>query len=70
MSESTTIYETCLFERYVIARFRLKDILPKYSRYTLNLKRFEKENDLMRTNILLGNRDSCRCDRCNPNTKN
>lgn len=59
----------CQVAVYKTARFRLKDILPKYIIATLNLKRLDDEDRNMRLNNLFSG-DSCRCKYCNPYTGN
>jgi hypothetical protein len=65
----TYIEYPCIFTRYRKARFCIKDCLPKYSRFTLNLEKIQREDLNMRINKELQN-DNCKCSRCNPNTSN
>lgn len=65
---STTTHESCICDRYIKIRLGEHDVLPKYILKTLNLKKIRREDLNLKMNKLLGN-ISCRCDRCNPDTR-
>lgn len=47
----------------------VKDVIPKYLSYTLNLEKIQREDQNFRINKELQNYH-CRCSNCNPNTGN
>lgn len=57
----------CRFDKIVIIRVPSK--ISTFS-YPFNIKKFNRENRTLKTNIRFGNSEPCKCERCNPNTSN
>lgn len=60
----------CVFDRPISIRLSANDIdflkIPLYR--TIYIAQIERENEVLRANIRLGNAEPCRCEYCNPDT--
>ncbi|MFW9876257.1 MAG: hypothetical protein ACFFG0_24410 [Candidatus Thorarchaeota archaeon] len=60
---------TCKFDRVVSLKLLVKHLdyyKPLYK--TIDLKKWEREDQTLRLNMEFGNTEKCQCERCNPNT--
>ena len=66
---STTASEPfCVYNRVKKIRLHVGDVIRFPLWYSLDLKKLNQENENLKWNIKLGNREPCRCNQCNPST--
>jgi hypothetical protein len=66
MISTTASKPFCVYNRVKKIRLHVGDVIRHSPWYSLDLEKLNRENENLKWNIKLGNREPCRCEQCNP----